>query len=360
MIEYFIPYDGSKPFLFVSYSHADSALVVPFIKRIHDSGYRLWYDEGIPAGNDWPESVRHHLNSAAGMLFFESDFSAASKNCELELAQAEKRGIPITRIPVDFASFEDVVSRLPEDFLATPGDYDTKRNKNRRFSFWTFATVLASMLLVASLYFAYTMTREAPAETEPAVTPVPKATIVPNPGGFENMLNVVSFPDELQENAIRYASGIAEGDVHYKELSSIRFLGFCGNMYTKEEATISYEDGSFSVNGSRVIRGNISDLKCLARIGRIEKLNLIYQNINDISPLGELQLLRTLNISGCDVRTDRPLNGFPSLEEIYIEHCNIQDLAFLDELPSLKKVHVSKDMLPLSFGGGSYEVTVTD
>ena len=44
MSRFFKPYEGTRPFLFISYAHLQSEEVVSTI-RIHDEkGWRLWYD----------------------------------------------------------------------------------------------------------------------------------------------------------------------------------------------------------------------------------------------------------------------------------------------------------------------------
>ena len=53
MSAFFQPYEGNKPFLFISYAHRESEETVSTVRILHEKGYRIWYDEGIPAGSDW-------------------------------------------------------------------------------------------------------------------------------------------------------------------------------------------------------------------------------------------------------------------------------------------------------------------
>ena len=48
MSTFFKPYEGSRPFLFISYAHKQSDAVVSTIRILHEKGWRLWYDEGHP------------------------------------------------------------------------------------------------------------------------------------------------------------------------------------------------------------------------------------------------------------------------------------------------------------------------
>jgi hypothetical protein len=51
----FETYTLGKPYAFVSYAHAE--LVFREIRKLHEAGYRIWYDEGIEPGNDWSEHI---------------------------------------------------------------------------------------------------------------------------------------------------------------------------------------------------------------------------------------------------------------------------------------------------------------
>ncbi len=74
----FDAYLGEKPFIFVSYSHKDSALVFPQIRRLHQAGYRIWYDQGIPIGSNWRGSIGDALEKCAVFLLFLTPRAAAS------------------------------------------------------------------------------------------------------------------------------------------------------------------------------------------------------------------------------------------------------------------------------------------
>ncbi len=59
----FAAYVDDEPFIFVSYAHADKALVYPEIRRLHDIGYRIWYDEGIPPISEWMGAIQDKVVS---------------------------------------------------------------------------------------------------------------------------------------------------------------------------------------------------------------------------------------------------------------------------------------------------------
>jgi len=91
----FTPYEGEEPYIFVSYAHANAGRVYPIIKQLHEMGYRLWYDEGIEVGDEWPEVICSQLLKAACMLLFLSPHAAASKWVKKEINVATMNDIKI-------------------------------------------------------------------------------------------------------------------------------------------------------------------------------------------------------------------------------------------------------------------------
>lgn len=82
-------------YVFVSYAHKDSAIVLPIIRAMQEAGIALWYDEGIEVGTEWPEYIAKHLIKSRRVICMLSDHFVASNNCrqELTLANGEKKEI---------------------------------------------------------------------------------------------------------------------------------------------------------------------------------------------------------------------------------------------------------------------------
>ena len=87
----FEAYAGDNPYVFVSYAHSDGELVFREIKKLHQAGYRIWYDEGIEPGDDWPDHIANSVINCSLFLIFTSPRSAASKNCRNEVNLALNR-----------------------------------------------------------------------------------------------------------------------------------------------------------------------------------------------------------------------------------------------------------------------------
>lgn len=77
--------DETKPYIFISYSHKDSAKVVDIINRLRGAGYNVWYDEGIDPGTEWDENIARHVQECSYFIAFVSNGYIGSKNCKDEL-----------------------------------------------------------------------------------------------------------------------------------------------------------------------------------------------------------------------------------------------------------------------------------
>ena len=92
-----IAYEGTEPYIFVSYSHKDSDQVLRILSLMQENGFRLWFDHGIEAGTEWPEYIEERLIGCDRLLVFLSNAAVASLNCrnEINLALALKKEILI-------------------------------------------------------------------------------------------------------------------------------------------------------------------------------------------------------------------------------------------------------------------------
>jgi hypothetical protein len=91
----FDAYKGTNPYIFVSYAHKDMKAVFRVIDQLHKSRYRIWFDEGIEPGLEWPEIVGKAVIKCTQFLVFMSPHAAGSRNVrnEINLAFSEARDI---------------------------------------------------------------------------------------------------------------------------------------------------------------------------------------------------------------------------------------------------------------------------
>lgn len=96
-----IAYEGSKPYIFVSYSHRDTKLVMRIMDHLQKAGYRVWFDGGIEAGSEWPEYIASHLSKCECFLSFISETFVASQNCRRELNFALDLKKPVLNVYIE-------------------------------------------------------------------------------------------------------------------------------------------------------------------------------------------------------------------------------------------------------------------
>ncbi|MCZ6640790.1 MAG: TIR domain-containing protein, partial [Gammaproteobacteria bacterium] len=92
---------------FVCYAHEDSAVVYPELAWLHGQGVNLWYDEGIPAGQNWRAAIGDSLLGADHILFYISRCSLGSDHCNREINLALDEGkevIPVYLEKVELTS----------------------------------------------------------------------------------------------------------------------------------------------------------------------------------------------------------------------------------------------------------------
>ena len=370
---FFKPYEGSRPFLFISYAHKQSSAVVDTIRILHDKGYRLWYDEGIPAGSDWPANIAQHMQGCEKVVFFLSERAMESPNCFSEIRTAFRAGKPILVVRLEDVEVTDpdwqellagkqVIPLLdsPEERAAAilnTGFVPQRFRRSRLESVsWRALGLAASLLfflaaagtlgMLASGRWTPVQAPEIAVETT-APTPAPTAPPVVEIGEAERYF-AVSFPDKQQERAIRRALGIQTEDIYRWQLAEIPELYFCGNMVTDSLENVRFDaDGTCRVNGAPVVTGQITDLSLLENAVRLEKLALICQPQLKLTSLSGHLLLRELSLAGSDVSDLSALRELPSLETLHLEHTSVSDLTPLAAFPNLKTVTVSRDMLPL-------------
>lgn len=94
----FDAYEGDKPYIFISYAHKDRELVFPEIKKFHDEGYPIWYDDGITPGQEWDDEIGTFLMNCSLLVIFISENSMNSTNVKDEIKLALDKNINVVPI----------------------------------------------------------------------------------------------------------------------------------------------------------------------------------------------------------------------------------------------------------------------
>ncbi len=94
-------YEGSEAYIFISYAHKDSDRVFQIVNELAAQGYRIWYDEGIAPGSEWPENIAQHLNAAGMVMAFLSPNAVASPHCRREINFALSKRKPFLSVVLE-------------------------------------------------------------------------------------------------------------------------------------------------------------------------------------------------------------------------------------------------------------------
>ena len=92
---------SNSPYVFISYAHLDSSVVIPCINAMKKFGINTWYDEGIQAGSEWPEYIAERVVECTKFVLFVSKANLNSQNCKRELNFAISRKKDILTIYIE-------------------------------------------------------------------------------------------------------------------------------------------------------------------------------------------------------------------------------------------------------------------
>ena len=166
--------------IFVSYARADESVVAPFVLdlRFHlqmyaDRELRLWIDQDIAAGSNWPMALQHALSRARIMLAFVSPSYLNSDFAGREYKTSRLSGRPIVPVVLEeFHPNKDEVRELIGDQLW----YSAPNLKKRDESYQSFINDLARSIVGILGDAAHTQTKAPPesskrSASEMAATP---------------------------------------------------------------------------------------------------------------------------------------------------------------------------------------------
>jgi hypothetical protein len=74
-----------EKYIFASYAHNDKEVVMPILEELRKRGYRVWYDNNIIPGSEWPTEIANKILQCEIFMAFVSSSYNNSKNCGNEL-----------------------------------------------------------------------------------------------------------------------------------------------------------------------------------------------------------------------------------------------------------------------------------
>ena len=308
-----LAYEGKGNFIFVSYSHKDSGTVYPFITDLFEKKYRVWYDEGIAPGSEWPYNIEVHLKSCSTVLVFVSENSLASRNCDNEVVNAldNKKKIiqysldgsihPLLKDELTVRNKEELFNTLSDDLIGDGSGYDRELNNKRRLSLWNLLLGLAVLFIVALGAGTYGL----------------------NEGYFDKYLpgrNIVE--EDITEK--KEASGIqVDNSVIAQALLE---------QLSKEDL---FRDVEFSDDSDKQALYEAIGFYDWGSEGELQYFDLTEFGSDD------------LYLNNCSDECLKLLKYLPNLKHLYISSDKISTLEALNDCPYLEEVHLNRNCFPI-------------
>lgn len=346
----FHSYGGTEPYLFVSYAHKDEDRVFPLIRALHERRCRIWYDEGIEIGVNWPQTVAERLRDSALVLVFLSKNALASQNClrEIHFGVSQKKTLLVVRLDdselppgvgmqvsvaqtVDWRgaqeSAEEVFRLLDERVLGdgVTGYERRASRKKRAVNGWLVAALALSLLLgAATLYLLGRL----------------NGWFGTAPGLSREEIQTLS----RGEVTVTRFSGKTSLELLLRAMDS-RSVYLCGDAIVSDALAIEHRAQGFFLGGEAVTRGALDELSPFEDL-ELEELALVCQSLESLEGAEALASLRYLDLSGNPITDLSPLAALTELESLRILCLPAEtSLAPLTALPSLHEVTVSYDMV---------------
>ncbi len=88
-------YNGTEPYAFLSYAHADQEIVEKIIIGLKQNMCRVWYDEGLIPGESWNDDLADRLKKAEALIVLLTKNSVVSRYVKTEINYALSKNIKV-------------------------------------------------------------------------------------------------------------------------------------------------------------------------------------------------------------------------------------------------------------------------
>lgn len=392
------PYEGTQPYIFVSYAHKNDAAVLEIIGTLQSRGFRVWYDEGIEAGSEWPESIASHLERAQLVLAFLSPAYLRSDNCRKEMHYALTKKKPVINVYLeqtelspgmemqignlfalmkytypseeyfydklfsaellDASKFAGDPPELPDTPAPAPGKKAREKEpraekprrerpakapkperakKKRGIAAAIIAVVLAGCLIAAGIVGHFTGLLYRFTARTVAVQTLPDDT-------------VAAFQNPLLERAAREYAGKPEGELTVADLKGLTALYVCGDRYWFAAPQQGVDAAAAGVETAEVVdpsgqsitvqRGDIRELSDLAYFPSLRELALEFQSLTT------LESLPACGVEVFDIRANRltslaGIEQLPKLTALLADGSAVTELTGLGRCLNVRTLHLN-------------------
>ncbi len=100
------PYQGSEKYVFLSYSHKDRKMANEILAFLQYNGVRVWYDAGIPIGENWMNVLANKIQNSSALILLSSANSTKSPHVTDEIETAFRYDKKVIRLNLDDAQFD--------------------------------------------------------------------------------------------------------------------------------------------------------------------------------------------------------------------------------------------------------------
>lgn len=311
-------YEGREPYIFVSYAHRNSEKVMPIIEALYYEKYRVWYDEGIAPGSEWPKNIEDHLRAAAAVLVFVSEESLLSPNCENEVVHAGVESRPVfqftlgDKVHPKLSKCETVMDyaglrALLDNTLIGDGvtGYERGVGTAKKGNFWTAIIAVAACLIIALGAGVYGLNNGWFDDILPGLAPVPLAT-QPEPKEVVHMgSNVITHGIFVQTN-----QKLTEEIVFESEKTREMLYDAIGFYDWGQETPLTYENLTTWSNDEIWLNDcNEELLKYMQYFPQLRKIIIAGGELETLEPLLYCAELKTVCISANVFPVEIPENA---------------------------------------------------
>ena len=99
--------DAENKYIFISYAHKNSEAVLPILHSLQEEKIKLWFDEGIEVGSEWPATLQQKISECGLFMPFISNEFVESKNCKKEVFLANSLNLPMLPIYLEECKLKD-------------------------------------------------------------------------------------------------------------------------------------------------------------------------------------------------------------------------------------------------------------
>ena len=376
------PYEGTLPYLFVSYAHKNDAAVLEIISTLQSRGFRVWYDEGIEAGSEWPESIASHLERAQLVLAFLSPAYLRSDNCRKEMHYALTKRKPVINVYLEPTELSPGMEmQIGNLFALMKYTYPSEE--------YFYDKLFSAELLDAGKFAGEPPELpDAPAPAKKAKEKTPrgesprrarreKPPKAPKParpkkrrrglaaaiiavvlvgcliaagivGHFTGLLyrftvktvavqtladdTVAQFQNPLLEQAARDYAGKPAGELTVADLKGLTALYVCGDRYWFAAPQQGVDAAAAGVETAEMIDPSGQQLP------KLTALTADGNAVTDLTGLGRCLNVRKLSLNGANVSDLSELRALTKLQDVTLSHCTRRELLIPLHKSSLTRV----------------------